>query len=124
MRSGFSVCAKACRCHALLPRKLRFSITFNCRLATLDNFDTFAEYCQFSPSRIGEFASGRAVAFLASLGETREAGVGAALLAFSGCAARFPAAGAGAGAGIGLGPIVDAGETSSRFCTCYSNVGP
>src|ERR1700674_1739941 len=57
MRKGFSVCANACRCQALLPRKLRFSATFKRRFATLLNFEIFAEYCHVSPARNGDPAS-------------------------------------------------------------------
>src|ERR1700732_4197410 len=68
MRKGFSVCANACRCHALLPRKFRFSATFKRRLATLLNFDTFAEYCQVSPARNGEPASATTAVFFVPTG--------------------------------------------------------
>src|SRR5450432_2506300 len=79
MRSGFSVCANACKCHALLPKILRFSTTFNCRFATLFNFETFAEYCQVSPARTGAPASTGATDFFTSVG------IGDAELEGSGC---------------------------------------
>src|ERR1700730_428044 len=68
MRRGFSVCANACRCHAFLPRKFRFSATFKRRFATLLNFDTFAEYCQVSPACTGDPASATTLGFFLSTG--------------------------------------------------------
>src|ERR1039457_623813 len=77
MRKGFSVWANACRCHALLPRKFRFSATFKRRFATLFNFDTFAEYCQVSPACNGDPASATTVVFFVSTGRLAASDEGA-----------------------------------------------
>src|ERR1700720_3479926 len=58
MRSGFSVCAEACRCHAFLPKKLRRSRICNRKLATLLSFATSAANSSTSPERNGPAASG------------------------------------------------------------------
>src|ERR1700676_733298 len=119
MRKGFSVCANACRCHAFLPRKLRFSATFKRRFATLLNFDTFAEYCHVSPARSGDPASATTLVFflstgcLAALADEVVMSLGSAVplsLAFSALAAGCDAA--------------DARETSPRLCICHSTAPP
>src|SRR5579859_2804114 len=57
MRSGFSVCAEACRCHAFLPKKLRRSRICNRKLATLLSCATSAANSSTSPERNGPPAS-------------------------------------------------------------------
>src|ERR1700730_8318356 len=57
MRKGFSVCAKACRCHALLPKKFWRSTIARRRFATLLNLATSAANSSTSPARKGVAAS-------------------------------------------------------------------
>src|ERR1700730_11713255 len=58
MRSGFSVCAEACRCHAVLPKKFRRSRICKRKFATLLSFATSAANSSTSPERRGPPVSG------------------------------------------------------------------
>src|SRR5579859_1195944 len=57
MRNGFSVRAKACRCQAVLPKKVRRSRICSRKLATLLSFATSAANSSTSPARSGPAAS-------------------------------------------------------------------
>src|SRR6266849_1320444 len=74
MRSGFSVWAKAWRCQAVLPKKLRRSRICSCKLATLLRFATSVANSSTSPERMGPAASGAAGAADAFAGFARDAG--------------------------------------------------
>src|SRR5215469_18124910 len=64
MRYGFSVCANACRCQAVLPAMFFLSPTFTCRFATvLFSFVTLAAKFSTSPVR-GENGAGSTAASL------------------------------------------------------------
>src|ERR1700688_2849115 len=124
MRRGFSVCANACRCHAFLPRKLRFSATFKRRFATLLNFDTFAEYCQVSPVRSGEAASATTAAFFLSTGCLVASGEGRAASLGSAAARSLGSSGVAAGWGAVTVTAADAREISLRLCICHATAPP
>src|ERR1700675_626576 len=123
MRKGFSVCANAWRCHALLPRKFRFSATFKRRFATLFNFDTFAEYCQVSPARNGEPASATTAVFFESAGRLATSADGAIPLD-SAAPPSLGSSGIAAGRGAVTGTAADARETSLRWCICHATAPP
>src|ERR1700688_896623 len=57
MRKGFSVRAKACRCQAFFPKKLRRSTISRRRFATLLSLATSAANSNTSPARKGVAAS-------------------------------------------------------------------
>src|ERR1700674_740174 len=124
MRKGFSVCANACRCHALLPRKLRFSATFKRKFATLFNFDTLAEYCQVSPARNGKPASATTAVFFLSTG-CLAASLARAGISFD--SATLPALGSSAiapGFDDVTATAADARETSLWLYICHSTAPP
>src|SRR5216683_7771890 len=74
MRSGFSVCAMAWRCQAVLPKKVRRSRICSRKLATLLRFATSAANSSTSPERRGPAASGAAGAAGAFAGFAGDAG--------------------------------------------------
>src|SRR6201984_3850124 len=49
MRSGFNVCAAACKCQTLLPKKLPWPRTLSVSVATLSSLATSAVYSNTSP---------------------------------------------------------------------------
>src|ERR1700722_5541485 len=124
MRKGFSVCANACRCQALLPRKFRFSATFKRRLATLFNFDTFAEYCQVSPVRMGEPGSAATVAFFVPTGGLAASAVVAAKPLDFATPPSLASSGLAAGRDAGTPAAADARGTSLWLCICHSTAPP
>src|SRR5579859_2393991 len=73
MRSGFSVCAKAYRCQALLPKKLWRARVCRRRLATLLSLETSAENSRTSPACKGGVASAGAACSAAALSLDGEA---------------------------------------------------
>src|SRR6202166_119634 len=123
MRKGFSVCANACRCHALLPRKLRFSATFKRRFATSFNFDTFAEYCQVSPERNGELTSATTTVFFESAGRLATS-ADEAIPLDSAAPPSLGSSGIAAGCGAVTGTAEDAREISLRACICHATAPP
>src|ERR1700736_5031200 len=124
MRRGFSVCANACRCHALLPRKFRFSATFKRRFATLLNFDTFAEYCQVSPACNGDPASAATAVFLVPTGCLAASPEGAGISLASAAPPSLGSAVVGAGRDALTSAATDARETSLRLCICQDTAPP
>jgi len=58
---GFWVCAKACKCHVLFPRKLPRPATCSLRVATSLSLETLAVYSRTSPARSGTPVSMRDV---------------------------------------------------------------
>src|SRR5258707_10412874 len=67
MRNGFSVRAKACRGHALFPKKLRRSTIWSRRFATSVSLATSAPNSSTSPARHGIVVSLAAEASVAAL---------------------------------------------------------
>src|ERR1700741_3878791 len=68
MRSGFWVCANACKGHALLPEKLPRPAICTFRFATLLTFETLALYSRISPAFKGKLVSTGGALFFASVG--------------------------------------------------------
>src|SRR5258708_6058829 len=81
MRNGFCVCANACKCQALFPKKFPRPATCNFRVATLFSLETFAVYSSTSPALSGSPVSTGDAALFESAGKTVFRG--AALVGFS-----------------------------------------
>src|SRR5260370_38210721 len=70
MRNGCGVCANACKCQALFPKKFPRPATCNFRVATLLSLETFAVYSSTSPALSGSPVSTGDAALFESAGKT------------------------------------------------------